>query len=204
MKKQFYHLIYLLIATAIAVSCSKSEDEIQQPDETKETYEVSFRVKSFTQQMFPIASNLPLDGLSGLDESIYKIKYLIFDYRGNNVETIIQLNTDPDFGSHSLKLAEGDYKIVIWATSGDVRDGSDLKANYDHAVLHAAEYPAGSSPVIIHDSFYKEYDFSVSGTDVSNEIVLERETAKLELQILGGGEFQVMRPRLNYRTPRIR
>lgn len=189
MKKTTKTLGLLLVMAVIVSACKKQSIDAPETQQQGELHEVSFRVKSFKQEIVPIASLTAQGGENNLDESIYMIQYVIFDKNDNAVTNKVQYQSDADFGSLSLQLGEGDYKIAAWATSAQV--GTSF---YMHNSYHNQSYPVmahvfdeleGYEREQIADAFYQETNFSVTGANTDNELILERKTAKVELRING-------------------
>jgi hypothetical protein len=175
----------------ILLSCKKDHSKAIVP--TLSLHKITFNV-GFSQTTANFASNsLRTNSLStnsvdtALTNHVNTIYYAVYDSLGNNVHTIKQLSTDNNFGSYTDNLHSGKYTIVIGAGGTGLFLGEDVQnTSITSSKLNTDILWYGldnSSDAFIKDAFYKKIAITVTNSDASQSVTLDRITSKLTINI---------------------
>ena len=181
----------------ILASCKKEHAKDTTP--VQSLHKVAFKV-GFSQQTSAYLTNslnshnLSLTRLntnavdtSLTDNHVSTICYAVYDSLGNNVHNITQLSTDANFGILTDNLRAGNYTVILAAGQTGLSIGLDpantttttSKISTD-IVSYGDEYPIDLPG---KDIFYKKLSLTVTNTDASQSVNLDRITSRLTVDI---------------------
>lgn len=106
-----------------------------------------------------------------ITELCTRLNVAIFDADGTKVKTVVQKDTDSDFGTVALTLAAGTYRLVVIAHNGE---GS--------ATITSEEKVTFTSNKVT-DTFYYYSDYIVTDSQQSYDLVLARTVAMFRLML---------------------
>ena len=154
---------YLFIALALLVAaCEKPilDEEMVMKKEAN----VILHMTQFEQTAFTRAA-------TDITELCTRLNVAIFDADGTKVKTVVQKDTDSDFGTVALTLAAGTYRLVVIAHNGE---GSATITSEEKVT-----FPSNK----VTDSFYYYGDLVVTDSQQSYDLVLARAVAMFRLML---------------------
>lgn len=155
MKKYLFIVLALLIA-----SCEKpilDEEMVMKKDAN-----VILHITQFEQTAFTRAA-------TDITELCTRLNVAIFDTDGTKVKTVVQKDTDSDFGTVALTLAAGTYRLVVIAHNGE---GSATITSEEKVT-----FPNNK----VTDTFYYYGDLVVTDSQQSYDLTLTRAVAMFRL-----------------------
>ena len=157
MKKYLFIVLALLVA-----SCEKPilDEEMVMKKEAN----VILHMTQFEQTAFTRAA-------TDITELCTRLNVAIFDADGTKVKTVVQKDTDSDFGTVALTLAAGTYRLVVIAHNGE---GSATIASEEKVT-----FPSNK----VTDTFYYYGDLVVTDSQQSYDLVLARAVAMFRLML---------------------
>jgi hypothetical protein len=170
-----YLKIWIIISIGL-VSCKKDHRPIAPTVDSGKFYSLNFRLDP-TGKL--IHSNKPGSNLKvNSDEvpaagSLKTLTYLLYDSNGKYLSRIVQDTTFANFGNISDSVRAGTYSVFFLGNASiKVDDALNRSYFYPNATL-----PPGN------DLYYHKETVVVTNNSISNNIVLDRTTAMLELDI---------------------
>lgn len=184
MRKLF---LYITILPVLFISCKKDQ---KSPDATRQKkYAVKFNITGFTQQIVSSVNNkLRMNSLQSLSNSldttiIGVLYYIVYDSNGNLVTQITQTSGQTNFGNISDELPAGTYQVNF----GGGKTGLLVNPWLDGGLegYRNFHYPnqLPNIPPWSDDFFFKQINLTISSGNVSQNVSLERVTAKLTINI---------------------
>lgn len=157
MKKYLFIVLALLVA-----ACEKPilDEEMVMKKEAN----VILHMTQFEQTAFTRAA-------TDITELCTRLNVAIFDADGTKVKTVVQKDTDSDFGTVALTLAAGTYRLVVIAHNGE---GSATITSEEKVT-----FPSNK----VTDSFYYYGDLVVTDSQQSYDLVLARAVAMFRLML---------------------
>ena len=161
----------LMAALVLAVSCSDRIHDMAVIDD--EGIPVNIRVASLEQVPFgPIGTK----GQNGLQDACSVINYAVYNVSDGKLDKQInQKSTDDAFGTLSLKLEEGSYRLVVIAHNGD--------ANATMTDRNKIQFQNNSKRRIT-DTFLYSSEIEVHKDMEPLSLNLDRVVAKIELHLV--------------------
>lgn len=169
MKKVIY--ICALLGIALA-SCKKDAKSPSKPDPATDskTYEVSFNV-GIDANSKTISTKSASEKKNNADIDISDVAsflaYFVYDSQNKLVSHYVQDSTLTNFGSVNDNLQAGTYTVILLATDGK-----------------PTLYDDKNFVSLGRDNFYKKFTLTVTSTNVTQNINLERRNGQLEIKIL--------------------
>ena len=157
MKKYLFIVLALLVA-----ACEKpilDEEMIM-----KKEANVILHMTQFEQTAFTRAA-------TDITELCTRLNVAVFDADGTKVKTVVQKDTDSDFGTVDLTLATGTYRLVVIAHNGE---GSATITSEEKVT-----FPNNK----VTDTFYYYGDLVVTESQQSYDLVLTRAVAMFRLML---------------------
>jgi len=157
MKKYLFIVLALLVA-----ACEKPilDEEMVMKKEAN----VILHMTQFEQTAFTRAA-------TDITELCTRLNVAIFDADGTKVKTVVQKDTDSDFGTVALTLAAGTYRLVVIAHNGE---GSATITSEEKVT-----FPSNK----VTDTFYYYGDLVVTDSQQSYDLVLARAVAMFRLML---------------------
>lgn len=157
MKKYLFIVLALLVA-----ACEKPilDEEMVMKKEAN----VILHMMQFEQTAFTRAA-------TDITELCTRLNVAIFDADGTKVKTVVQKDTDSDFGTVALTLAAGTYRLVVIAHNGE---GSATITSEEKVT-----FPSNK----VTDTFYYYGDLVVTDSQQSYDLVLARAVAMFRLML---------------------
>ena len=157
MKKYLFIVLALLVAV-----CEKPilDEEMVMKKEAN----VILHMTQFEQTAFTRAA-------TDITELCTRLNVAIFDADGTKVKTVVQKDTDSDFGTVALTLAAGTYRLVVIAHNGE---GSATITSEEKVT-----FPSNK----VTDTFYYYGDLVVTDSQQSYDLVLARAVAMFRLML---------------------
>lgn len=155
MKKYLFIVLALLIA-----SCEKpilDEEMVMKKDANVILHMTQFEQTAFTR------------AATDITELCTRLNVAIFDGDDTKVKTVVQKDTDSDFGTVALTLAAGTYQLVVIAHNGE---GSATITSEEKVT-----FPNNK----VTDTFYYYGDLVVTDSQQSYDLVLTRAVAMFRL-----------------------
>ena len=155
MKKYLFIVLALLIA-----SCEKpilDEEMVMKKDANVILHMTQFEQTAFTR------------AATDITELCTRLNVAIFDTDGTKVKTVVQKDTDSDFGTVALTLAAGTYRLVVIAHNGE---GSATITSEEKVT-----FPNNK----VTDTFYYYGDLVVTDSQQSYDLTLTRAVAMFRL-----------------------
>ena len=143
-------------------SCEKAMSDVDEPTPgMKEGHPIMFRVLAKSSTQSPSSTET---AFSHITLAVYQ--------NGSIVDQVTQTTEDSNFGNITMKLADGNYKVIVLAhnCNGAVSLTSDL---------NKVTMPDNK----VTDSFWCNQTFTVSGTTTNVNLSLERIVGKFVLNI---------------------
>lgn len=184
MKKILFGLIILCV---IFSSCKKEHKNAMEPDTS--LHEVTFNVgfsaitTGFETRALKVNSTTADTSITNNIDVIY---YMVFDSNGNGLHTITQLKTDTGFGHYVDKLRTGSYTVVISAGKTGLLFSPNVNNTLSNTFLYYHSPDIFSQTFVYafnEDAYYKKIALTVSGSNSSQSVALDRITSKLTLNI---------------------
>jgi len=192
-------IVGLITVCIIFISCKKDHSKDGNPDTAihKIAYKVGFsqQIANFqinnSKPLVTSATNTPAIVAVPLSDNVDVIYYAVYDSQGNNVHIIKQTSSQAGFGAYTDNLHTGTYTLVIAAGKNGLLLGPDSLATtgskLSKDVISYGGYITRIGDVIYNlfnkDAFYKKITLTVSKTDASEVINLDRITSKLTVNI---------------------
>jgi hypothetical protein len=207
MKKKIYCLFAIC---TIIVSCKK--EHINNSNNSNTLHKVIFNI-GFSKQITNFQANSLTANAIGKTDAVtndtaltnHIATLLLAIYNASTgalVKTVAQSSTSNGFGSYIANLPSGSYIIIIagggeylqianltnvvvgggWGTIGNGNINTDILQYYDtdpNALSGSSNYPGKFN----QDTFFKKLNLTVSNSDVSESVALDRITSKLEIVI---------------------
>ncbi|MBO4810615.1 MAG: FimB/Mfa2 family fimbrial subunit [Prevotella sp.] len=157
MKKYLFIVLALLVA-----ACEKPilDEEMVMKKEAN----VILHITQFEQTAFTRAA-------TDITELCTRLNVAVFDADGTKVKTVVQKDTDSDFGTVTLTLAAGTYHLVVIAHNGE---GSATITSEEKVT-----FPNNK----VTDTFYYYGDLVVTESQQSYDLVLTRAVAMFRLML---------------------
>ncbi|WP_143013881.1 hypothetical protein [Mucilaginibacter sp. OK268] len=199
--KKISTCLFLLSMCLVACKKDKSPDK---GGDSGVLHQISFNVSGFTQTSGPVTNGVTVNSTKAVAAApitslITQIRYLVYKSDGTLLHQVTQKSNDPSFGVLGDKLGDGTYTIIV-AGGQDQMDiynpatfaNSQLTYNPQLASftsqgfytipanLFGAHYNGMKS---WGDTFYKQFSLTVAGTDINQNVVLDRVVSKLTLKI---------------------
>ncbi|HTD98290.1 MAG TPA: hypothetical protein VK668_03355 [Mucilaginibacter sp.] len=182
MKKSLLGLISICI---LILSCKKEHSGGTPPDQT--THNVGFQV-TFSQRTVQFQTsglhngNLKVNSLAttALTDMVDVIYYSVYDASGNNVHLITQLSSASGFGSYVDNLHAGTYTVVIAAGKSGMILGRAPEATSSKLGTDIIYYGTGG---FNRDAFYSKFSLTVTNSNTTNNVTLDRITSELTVVI---------------------
>ncbi|MGN6639432.1 MAG: hypothetical protein ACTHJ8_11020 [Mucilaginibacter sp.] len=184
MRKLF---LYITIIPLLFVSCKK--DQRNPGIQAQKKYAVKFSVTGFTQQIVgSVNGKLQINNLQSLSNSldttiIGTLYYIVYDSNGNLVTQITRTSGQANFGNISDELPAGTYHVNF----GGGKTGLLVNPWLDGGLegYRNFHYPnqLPNIPPWSDDFFFKQINLTISSGNVSQDVSLERVTAKLTVNI---------------------
>ena len=155
MKKYLFIVLALLIA-----SCEKpilDEEMVMKKDANVILHMTQFEQTAFTR------------AATDITELCTRLNVAIFDTDGTKVKTVVQKDTDSDFGTVALTLTAGTYQLVVIAHNGE---GSATITSEEKVT-----FPNNK----VTDTFYYYGDLVVTDSQQSYDLTLTRAVAMFRL-----------------------
>jgi hypothetical protein len=172
--------LFMLLAISVAtVSCSK-QNETATPEKSDKLYDVNLSVSTFSTEIVGLTSSVgstrgavsATNSTNAVGDQISYIEYAIYNSSGLLVKNATQVKSLATFGTINEQLPAGNYKIFVVGSADNI---SLTKENYSSVTV----YFGGK----VADTFVKSFDLKVTDETVTQSIVLDRVTGKLEIQI---------------------
>lgn len=185
-------VLYLLLAPLLFFSCKRNQ---QQPGPVAKTYKVNFNVSGFNQTILNSIKSKKTDALqtdsvisdTSSNDSLNVLDYMVYTSKGLPVHALItQQSTNGKFTSISDNLPAGTYTIVFIAgkTGLTYVPGGNGRIALDGFEYHSpTEVFKDLTDFIWHDTFYKQFSLTVSGSDTTVNTALPRLVSQLEVNI---------------------
>lgn len=192
-------IVGLITVCIIFISCKKDHSKDGNPDTA--AHKIAYKV-GFSQQTanFQINNSKPLVTSAtntqalvpaSLSDDVDVIYYAVYDSQGNNVHIIKQTSSQAGFGTYTDNLHSGTYTLVVAAGKNGLLLGPDSLATtgskLSKDVISYGGYITRIGDIIYNsfnkDAFYKKITLTVSNTDASQTINLDRITSKLTVNI---------------------
>ena len=157
MKKYLFIVLALLVA-----ACEKpilDEEMVMKKEANVILHMTQFEQTAFTR----VATDIT--------ELCTRLNVTIFDADGTKVKTVVQKDTDSDFGTVALTLAAGTYRLVVIAHNGE---GSATITSEEKVT-----FPSNK----VTDTFYYYGDHVVTDSQQSYDLVLARAVAMFWLML---------------------
>ena len=174
--------LLLLIAPLMLFSCKKDHSAATKP--AGKQYKVVFNVANFTQKQgstFALrrqTNALAVDSLQNIGTYLDVLYYYVFDSNGYLLHRKAQDSTLCDaFGIINDSLKTGTYIIVMAAGKKGLTGTPGVPG-----VSTANSYVTYGS-IDWQDTFFTEFQFTVAGDDVSQDVTLHRIVTKVELNV---------------------
>jgi len=172
---------YLLLPILLLCSCKKEHSKNNGPE--PRTYKISYNVSGFTQQIIGSAghkqvNSLQTNSVTGLAASSDFLYYRLYDYTtGNMVHQVNQDSSMANFGSVDDYLPAGKYIAAFVAAKPGV-------AVNTAALSNGAAIGFLPSQTSWSDTFFQQDTLTVSGSDVNQNISLQRIVGQLTIKLL--------------------
>lgn len=174
------HILSFVCAFALLfTACSKEEPATPKEEEK---YPVTFKVNSLSHDIVPMSDVNPARARTGartsgenLPEAINYIFYYAFHEDGRKVQERVQHASEPRFGQLVDLFGKGKYTVLVVG-----RKQATFDSFWDYN-----ESNWFTSPGLIDEVFFKKVDLVVEDSDVEQEIVLQRKSGMIEIDILG-------------------
>ena len=168
MRNKYEHLLYLLLTGLLLLSCEKPvfDEETKESKDSNVTIHVGDINPGWDSNMSRTLVNVS-EVCSRLQVAIYQ--------NGERVASKNQVKGDTDFGTFSLKLAEGAYKILVLAHSAkkNITTTDPKKLKFSN--------PDTSSGTGFSDTFYYYGNMEVSADGALIEVNMKRATSMFRL-----------------------
>lgn len=172
---------YLMLPLLLLVSCKKEHSK-NNGTQTK-TYKVSYNVSGFTQQILGSTkhqqiNSLQTNSVSGLAASSDFLYYRLYDYTtGNMIHQVNQDSSMANFGSVDDYLPAGKY-IAAFVSAKPGISVNTAALNNGAAIGLLASQTSWS------DTFFQKDTLTVSGSDVNQNVSLQRIVGQLTIKLL--------------------
>jgi hypothetical protein len=183
-------LLFAAVIALLLVSCKKEHSASTVPSGKK--YAIAFNVSNFSayRASFSLAKQRTLshrattlasaDTVSlGMNSYLDVLYYYVFDSNYHLVHRVRQDSTMCDrFGLITDSLPNGNYIIAIAAGKAGLQDSNSKPGSQPDST-----YVTYGS-IDWKDTFFKRFNVSITGSDINQNVVLNRIVTKVELNIL--------------------
>ncbi len=188
--KRFLYILTLV--SVLLFSCKKDQRYKATPAQKK--YDVKFNVSDLNQQIIDVAKGEQqlnsLKTTNSLGEILDVLYYAVFKPDGSLVTFIMQKSSQANFGTVTDQLPAGTYEIdFVGGKSGLVVGpflmGSPSASYKYHSFSYTNNISQGSGGVLgWNDLFFKQLNLTVPAGNLSQDVTLNRVTAKLTIKLL--------------------
>jgi len=199
--KKISTCLFLLSMCLLACKKDKSPDK---GGDSGVLHQISFNVSGFNQTTGPVTNGVTVNSTKAVTAApitslITQLRYLVYKSDGTLLHQVTQKSNDPSFGLLGDKLSDGTYTIIV-AGGQDQMDiynpatfaNSQLTYNPQLASFTSQGFytiPANLFGAHYNgmkgwgDTFYKQFSLTVAGSDVNQNVALDRVVSKLTLKI---------------------
>lgn len=179
-------LLYAALISIFFFSCKKEQKGTVR--QTQKKYTVKFNVADFSQQIVGLIYGKQqvnsLQTLSNpLDSTIDILYYIVYDSTGKLISQITQTSGQSNFGNISDQLQAGTYQVNFGGGKTGLLVNPWLSGGLDGYRNFHYQNQLSNIPPWAGDFFFKQLNLTVSGGDISQNVSLDRVTAKLTINI---------------------
>ncbi|MGF7042914.1 FimB/Mfa2 family fimbrial subunit [Mucilaginibacter lappiensis] len=188
MKKNHWYLMSLMV---FMLSCKKehTNNVVINNGPHKITYNVGFSQSSISINSTKLQVNSSDKTAHAVDDLVDVMYFAVYNSGGNNVHTR-RVIVNNDTYTYVDTLAPGKYTLVVAAGKTGFQLARDIIPGIGHGVL-PAETPTSQlgtdvlkySGTFTQDAFYKKIPLTVTNSDFSQNISLDRITSQIEVNI---------------------